>query len=73
MGSTIILSLGFVSLAVPDLQSGGAGWVTATPVTDYNETTSTVGVPSGFVRVTVTFTSTVGAGAKKFGRVLVSF
>ena len=56
-----------------DLQSGGAGWTTATPVDDYSETTSTVGVPPGFEKVIVTFGTAVPAGQKRFGRVFVNF
>ncbi len=57
---------------VSDLQTGGAGWADALPA-DFTQTTSTVGVPAGYEKVTVTFNTAVSAGEKKFSRIFASF
>ncbi len=49
----------------------GGTWVNAASGTDYTTLVTTVGVPSGYEKVTVTFTSPVTT--KKFGRIFVSF
>ncbi len=54
-----------------ELQTLDGGWTTATPVTDYTESTTTAGQPVGYEKVTITFTTAVTT--KSFGRVGVSF